>query len=61
VKRSAFLMLARGETLPCYSTGRRCKSHGRIDTELSSQVNECEKYWKSLLPAKFGFCHKIYC
>jgi len=28
---------------------RRCKSLGRIDTELACQVNQSEKYWKSLL------------
>jgi len=39
----------------------RCKSLGRTDTELAGQVNQCEKYWKSLLPATFSFCHKVYC
>ena len=33
----------------------------RFDTELASQVNQCEQYWKSLLPETFGFCRKIYC
>ena len=33
----------------------------RIDTKLASQVNQCEQYWKSPLPAAFGFCRKIYC
>ena len=28
---------------------RRCKSFGRIDTELASQANQYEQYWKSLL------------
>jgi len=31
------------------------------DTELASQVNQGEQYWKSPLPATFGFCRKIYC
>jgi len=28
---------------------RRCKSLGRIDKKLACQVNQSEKYWKSLL------------
>jgi len=28
---------------------RRCKSLGRIDTEIACQVNQYEEYWKSLL------------
>jgi len=38
---------------------RRCKSLGTIDMELACQVNQCEQYWKSLLPATFGFCQFI--
>jgi len=33
----------------------------RIDKELASQVNQWEQYGKSLLPATFDFCRKIYC
>ena len=33
----------------------------RIGTKLASQVNQCEQYRKSPLPATFGFCRKIYC
>jgi len=39
---------------------RRCKLLERIGTELACQVNQCKHYWKSLLLATFGFCHKIY-
>ena len=41
---------------------RRCNcSLWRIDTELASQVIQCEQYRKSPLPGTFGFCRKIYC
>jgi len=30
------------------------------NTELASNVNQREQYWKSLLPT-FGFCRRIYC
>jgi len=33
----------------------------RIDTKLASQVNQCAHYRKSPLPARIGFCRKIYC
>jgi len=28
---------------------------------VAGQVNQCQQYWKSLLPATFDFCRKIYC
>jgi len=28
---------------------------------LASQINQCEQYWKPLLPVTFSFSHKIYC
>ena len=39
----------------------RRESLERIDAELASQVNQCEPYGKSPLPAMFGFCYAIYC
>jgi len=33
-----------GDTLPCYLTVLKYKSHGRINADLASQVNQCEEY-----------------
>jgi len=33
-----------GDTLPCYFTVLRYKSHGRINADLTGQVNQCEEY-----------------
>jgi len=44
---------------PLHLVADEIKSLWRIDTELAGQINQCEQYRKSPLPATFGFCRKI--